>query len=125
MGRKLYVGNLSFETESDELRLAFSQCGSVTESLVITDRETGRSRGFGFITMSSEAEAQEAIRRWSGSTLGGRRLNVSEAVEKPRSASPSGPRPAFDRGLPPPEGRGRQDGRRARGRGRDRDRDYG
>lgn len=121
MGRKLYVGNLSFETESDELKLAFSQCGIVTESSVITDRDTGRSRGFGFVTMSSEAEAQEAIRRWSGSTFGGRRLSVREAVEKSRPGTPPGGRPASDRRPPHPDGGGRQDGRGPRGR----EREYG
>jgi cold-inducible RNA-binding protein len=128
MGRKLYVGNLSFETGSDELRLAFSQCGSVTESLIITDRETGRSRGFGFITMSSDEEARSAVQRWSGSTLDGRRLKVSEAVERTRSAGPvrtartaQGPSGG---GHAPGDG-GRKDGRKRRGRDRERERDYG
>jgi len=139
MGRKLYVGNLPFDTGDDELKLAFAQCGTVSEVKVITDRETGRSRGFGFVTMSTDREAQDAISRWSGAALGGRQLTVNEAMDKPRGGGDSrgqgGGRPQQQGGYsggtyvadaPPPD-RGRGGGRdRGRG-GRDRGRgsDYG
>ncbi|MCA9118824.1 MAG: RNA-binding protein [Planctomycetaceae bacterium] len=77
MSKKLYVGNLAFATTSDELRDAFGEFGTVTSATVITDRETGRSRGFGFVEMESGAE--QAIEAMNGKELGGRTLNVNEA----------------------------------------------
>jgi cold-inducible RNA-binding protein len=77
MAKKLYVGNLAFATTSDELRDAFSEFGSVSSATVITDRETGRSRGFGFVEMEDGAE--QAIEAMNGKDLGGRTLNVNEA----------------------------------------------
>lgn len=84
MGSKLYVGNLSYETGEDELKLAFTQCGTVAEVKIVLDRETNRSRGFGFVRMATDEEAQAAIKRWSGERLDGRPLTVNEAVDKPR-----------------------------------------
>lgn len=78
----IYVGNLPFSTSDNELRDLFGQVGNVTSARVITDRDTGRSRGFGFVEMPSAAEAQEAIQRFHGYSLGGRSLTVNEA--KPR-----------------------------------------
>ncbi len=82
MGKKLFVGNLSFNTTSGDLEAHFSQVGTCESASVVTDRETGRSRGFGFVEMSSPAEAQEAIAVLNGRELGGRTLNVSEAHER-------------------------------------------
>lgn len=79
MGRKLYVGNLAYETSENQLRELFEQSGTVESVDVITDRDTGRSRGFAFVQMSSEAEAQEAIKQLNGHTLGGRDISVDEA----------------------------------------------
>lgn len=84
MGAKLYVGNLSFELSEDELRDAFAGEGrEVREVAIIMDRATGRSRGFGFVTMGSDRDAQAAITALDGQELGGRRLRVSEAMERP------------------------------------------
>ncbi len=77
MSKKLYVGNLAFATTSDDLRDAFSEYGTVSSATVITDRETGRSRGFGFVEMEDGAE--QAIEAMNGKELGGRTLNVNEA----------------------------------------------
>ena len=77
MTKKLYVGNLAFATTSDDLRDAFSEYGTVSSATVITDRETGRSRGFGFVEMEDGAE--QAIEAMNGKDLGGRTLNVNEA----------------------------------------------
>lgn len=77
MTKKLYVGNLAFATTSDDLRDAFAEYGDVSSATVITDRETGRSRGFGFVEMESGAE--QAIEAMNGKELGGRTLNVNEA----------------------------------------------
>ena len=77
MTKKLYVGNLAFATTSDDLRDAFSEFGTVSSATVITDRETGRSRGFGFVEMEDGAE--QAIEAMNGKELGGRTLNVNEA----------------------------------------------
>ena len=77
MTKKLYVGNLAFATTSDDLRDAFSEYGTVTSATVITDRETGRSRGFGFVEMENGAE--QAIEAMNGKELAGRTLNVNEA----------------------------------------------
>ena len=82
MTMKLYVGNLSFGTSSDDLQALFAQAGTVESVSLIEDRETGRSRGFGFVEMSSKEEGAAAIQQFNGKELGGRALNVNEA--KPR-----------------------------------------
>ena len=82
MSMKLYVGNLSFQTSSDELQTLFAQAGTVESVSLIEDRETGRSRGFGFVEMSTKEEGAAAIQQFNGKDLGGRALNVNEA--KPR-----------------------------------------
>jgi len=82
MGRRLYVGNLSFNTTELELREVFSQYGAVAETKIVTDRETGRPRGFAFIEMASEQDAKEAIDQLNGRELGGRALTVNEAQER-------------------------------------------
>src|SRR5438552_1428914 len=82
MGKKIFVGNLSFDTTSAYLESMFSQAGTCTSATVITDRDTGRSRGFGFVEMSSASEAQKAIAELNGRDLQARTLNVSEARER-------------------------------------------
>ena len=82
MTMKLYVGNLAFQTSSQELQTLFAQAGTVESVSLIEDRETGRSRGFGFIEMSTKEEGAAAIQQFNGKDLGGRALNVNEA--KPR-----------------------------------------
>ncbi len=82
MSTKLYVGNLSFQTSSGDLEQLFVEAGTVESVNVITDRDTGRSRGFAFVEMASEAEAQEAINRLNGKEVDGRSLTVNAA--KPR-----------------------------------------
>jgi len=84
MASKLYVGNLSFQSTEEDLRELFQKHGTVQSVAIITDRETGRARGFGFVEMSSPAEAQAAIRALDGSTMDGRPLKVNEAQEKSR-----------------------------------------
>src|SRR5918997_4539026 len=79
MSMKLYVGNLSFRTTSEELEQLFSQAGSVQSASVVEDRETGRSRGFGFVEMASAEEGQAAIQQFNGKEIGGRALTVNEA----------------------------------------------
>ena len=91
MGKKIFVGNLSFDTTSADLESLFSQVGTCESASVITDRATGRSRGFGFVEMSSSGEAQKAIADLNGKELQGRALNVSEAKE--RSGGGGGDRP--------------------------------
>jgi RNA recognition motif-containing protein len=76
---KLYVGNLAFETSSNDLQTLFAQAGTVESVSLIEDRETGRSRGFGFVEMSSKEEGAAAIQQFNGTQLGGRALNVNEA----------------------------------------------
>lgn len=87
---KLYVGGIPYRTTEDDMRTAFSEAGTVTSVSIISDRMTGRSRGFGFVEMSSEEEAQAAIDRWDGKEFDGRMLSVS-------MARPQGDRPAGDR----------------------------
>jgi RNA recognition motif-containing protein len=82
MANKLFVGNLSWGVSEDQLRESFSAFGTVEEAVIITDRQSGRSKGFGFVTMSSEEEAQKAIEGLNGTELDGRAINVSEAREK-------------------------------------------
>ncbi|MBU1155184.1 MAG: RNA-binding protein [Proteobacteria bacterium] len=86
MSSNIYVGNLSYDTTDDSLSAAFSQYGSVLSARVITDRMTGRSRGFGFVEMEDNGEAQAAISALNGAQLDGRDLKVNEA--KPREARP-------------------------------------
>ena len=82
MSMKLYVGNLSFQTSSEDLQELFSQAGTVESASVVEDRDTGRSRGFGFVEMSSREEGEAAINQLNGKEVGGRALTVNEA--KPR-----------------------------------------
>jgi RNA recognition motif-containing protein len=89
MGKKLFVGNLNFKTNDDDLRTLFSQSGTCESATVMMDRATGRSRGFGFVEMSSDEEAQKAIQQFNGYDFQGRNLNVNEARER----TPGGPRP--------------------------------
>ena len=84
MGNRLYVGNLSFDADKDTVRQAFAEVGAVTDVHVVTDRDTGRSRGFAFVTMATPALAAEAISRMNGVELAGRALRVNEAIERPR-----------------------------------------
>jgi len=90
MSTKLFVGNLSFETTENDLQDAFAAFGTVAESNLMTDRTTGRSRGFGFITMSTPEEAQKAIDGLNGKELGGRALTVN--IARPREERPAGGR---------------------------------
>ena len=88
MGTKLYVGNLSFNTTETDLQDLFAQAGAVQEVTLMQDKFTGKSRGFAFVTMSSEADAQKAITDFNGKTVEGRPLTVNEA--RPREARPGG-----------------------------------
>ena len=88
MSKRLYVGNLSWNTTDESLGQAFEQAGTVTSASIITDRDTGRPRGFAFVEMSDSASAQAAIRGVNGTDLGGRTLNVNEA--KPRTEGGGG-----------------------------------
>jgi len=98
MGNKLFVGGLAWATDDDSLRSAFEQFGTVSDAKVITDRETGRSRGFGFVTLSSSDEAQRAIAEMDGQNLDGRSIRVNEAQERaPRGGNRGGGR-GGDRG---------------------------
>ena len=82
MGSKLYVGNLSYNVDSSQLEQMFASHGTVTSAQIITDRDTGQSKGFGFVEMSSEQEAQAAIAAMNGQQNGGRALTVNEAKPK-------------------------------------------
>ena len=84
MAKKLFVGGLSWNTSDDGLRSAFEAYGEVTDAKVVTDRETGRSRGFGFVTFSQDDAARQAITALEGTVLDGRTIRVSEAEDKPR-----------------------------------------
>ena len=88
MGNKLYVGNLSYNIRDDDLNQAFAQYGNVSSAKVMMDRDTGRSKGFGFVEMSSDAEAQSAINGMNGQALDGRAIVVNEA--RPREERPGG-----------------------------------
>jgi RNA recognition motif-containing protein len=91
MASKLYVGGLPYSTTSASLRDCFARCGTVVSATIVTDRFTGQSRGFGFVEMSSQAEAQAAISKLDGQPFEGRRLKVSMAIsQEGRGGSPRG-----------------------------------
>ena len=102
MGNKLYVGNLAYSIRDEDLQQSFSQFGTVTSAKVMMDRDTGRSKGFGFVEMGSDAEAQAAINGMNGQSIGGRAVVVNKA--RPREErSDRGPRMGgggFDRRGP-------------------------
>jgi RNA recognition motif-containing protein len=91
MAKKLFIGGLSWDTTDDGLRQAFASYGEITEAKVITDRDTGRSRGFGFVTFAQNEDAKSAISKMDGTSLDGKTIKVNEAQEKsPRSGDRSG-----------------------------------
>jgi RNA recognition motif-containing protein len=91
MAVKLFVGGLSFSTSSDRLRETFAAIGSVDSATVVTDRDTGRSRGFGFVEMSTPEEAEQAVSRLNGSTLDGRTIQVEKAKSPAGGGGGRGP----------------------------------
>ena len=87
MSKKLYVGGLSYDTTEDSLKEAFAKAGTVESAVIITDKMSGRSKGFGFVEMSSDEEAKKAMEMWNGKEFDGRNLTVNEArpmEERPR-----------------------------------------
>ena len=96
MGRKLYVGNLPYSADQQSLTEIFSRCGTVDSVNVITDRDTGRSKGFAFIEMSSDSEAQKAIQELNGTDCDGRPMTVNEA--KPQKKRSGGGRGGYGGG---------------------------
>src|SRR5207244_3713802 len=96
MESKLYVGNLSYSVTEDQLRELFGQAGQIKDVVVITDRETGRSKGFGFVEMATDAEAQKAIQMFNNQELDGRRMMVN--VARPREERSGGGGGGFNRG---------------------------
>ncbi len=90
MTRKLFVGGLSWNTNDDTLRQAFERFGNIEEAKVISDRETGRSRGFGFVTFADAAPVKTAIEEMNGQSLDGRAIKVNEAEERPRTGGGGG-----------------------------------
>ncbi len=86
MGKKLFVGNLSWDVRDEQLKEVFSAVGTVVEAVVIIDRMKNRSKGFGFVTMSTEEEAQKAMEEINGKEVDGRPINVSEAREEKRDS---------------------------------------
>jgi RNA recognition motif-containing protein len=91
MAKKLFIGGLSWDTTDDGLRQAFASYVEITEAKVITDRDTGRSRGFGFVTFAQDEDAKSAISKMDGTSLDGKTIKVNEAQEK--SPRPGGGRP--------------------------------
>lgn len=110
MAKKLYVGGLSYDTTEDGLKDAFAKAGTVDSATIITDKMSGRSKGFGFVEMSSDEEATKAMEMWNGKELDGRTLTVNEA--RPMEERP--PRRDFNRGG---GGGGRSFGGNSRGGG--------
>ncbi|MHB1356021.1 MAG: RNA recognition motif domain-containing protein [Anaerolineae bacterium] len=116
MGKRLYVGNLPYGMTDQELASAFTKAGPVTEATIVIDRETGRSRGFGFVEMATEDGASVALTQMNGAEVGGRMLKVAEAKDRaPRSGGGGGYGGDRDGG---------RDGGRSRGGGSRRDSDY-
>lgn len=96
MSMKIYVGNLGFQTSDQDLNELFSKVGTVESARIVTDRDTGRSRGFAFVEMASKAEAEAAIAKYNGAEIDGRTLTVNEA--KPRENKGGGGRGGFGGG---------------------------
>lgn len=94
MAKKLYVGGLSYDTDEDTLKKTFAEAGTVESVAIITDRDSGRSKGFGFVEMSTEEEAKKAIESFNGKELDGRTLTVNEARPQESRPRPGG----YDRG---------------------------
>ena len=92
---KIYVGNMSFSTTEDTLRAKFEEYGTVEEVAIVTDRDTGRPRGFGFVTMTNADEANAAIQALNATELDGRALNVNEARPRRDAGGPQGGRPRY------------------------------
>jgi RNA recognition motif-containing protein len=92
MASKVFVGNLNFNTTREELETLFGQAGAITDVYLPTDRDTGRPRGFAFVTFGDEAAAKDAITRFNGHELGGRQLRVNEAEDRRRPSAGGGPR---------------------------------
>ena len=97
MAQKLFIGGLSFSTSTERLREVFGQAGAVESAAVVTDRETGRSRGFGFVEMATPEEADAAVKKFNGSELDGRTLKV-EIAKAPGTGGGGGPRGGGSRG---------------------------
>ena len=120
MGKRLFVGSLPFETTDAELQQLFAPCGRVESAKVISDRETGRSKGFGFVEMATDLEAQAAVQKMNGVTVGSRQIVVNEArpkEDRPRSGGgPGGFKPHGGGG-----GGGFRDNRGGGGGNRDKD----
>ena len=95
MTMKLYVGNLAFQTSSEDLQQLFSQVGTVESASVVEDRDTGRSRGFGFVEMASQEEGQRAIEQFNGKEFNGRNLTVNEARPREDRGSRGGGRGGY------------------------------
>ena len=107
MGKKLYVGNLPFSATDQILSETFAECGTVESAKIIMDRDTGRSKGFGFVEMSTEAEAQDVITKFNGADYAGRPLTVNEAKPMvPREGGGGGGRGGFGGGGGDRGGRG-------------------
>lgn len=110
MANKLFIGGLSWDTTDEGLRNAFSQYGEVVEAKVITDRDTGRSRGFGFVTLADASVVQTAIRETDGSMLDGRPIRVNEAQDRNGGGGGGGSRGGGGGGGARPERRGNDRG---------------
>jgi cold-inducible RNA-binding protein len=93
MNRKIFIGNLDFDLKTEDLEKMFSEFGEIEDCIVITDRDTNRSKGFGFVTFKQEEDAKKAIEKINGKEIEGRKLTVNIAEEKERSHS----RPRFER----------------------------
>ncbi|MBI2278557.1 MAG: RNA-binding protein [Candidatus Brennerbacteria bacterium] len=96
MAKRLYVGNLPYSTNESELKDMFAEAGTVSSATVITDKFSGRSKGFGFVEMSSDSEADAAVEKLNGRDIGGRKLTVNEA--RPREEGSAGGRGGFGGG---------------------------
>ena len=117
MGNRLYVGNLSFNSTSESIRAAFAESGEVTDVHIVTDRDSGQSRGFGFVTMGNAQEAANAIAQMNGAMLDGRSLRVNEAEERQNRGGGGGGGGGFGGGGGGGGGRGGGGGGRGGGGG--------